>query len=74
MFIISFDNLNSNSPSSLAYKPPILNNRILTTVEEFKRRNNIDRILRRRNREQHLENMRKYYQNNKEKYKEYNKI
>ena len=68
MFIITFDNLNSNSPSTLAYKQPIL-----TTVEEIKRRSNIDRILRRRNREQHLENMRKYYQDNKEKYKEYNK-
>ena len=65
MFIITLDNLNSNSPSTLAYKQPIL-----PTVEEIKRRNNIDRILQRRNREQHLENMREYYQDNKEKYKE----
>ena len=73
MFIITFDNLNSNSPSTLAYKQPMIKNKILTTVEELKRRNNIDRILRRRNREQHLEKMRQYYQDNKEKYKEYNK-
>lgn len=73
MFIITFDNLNSNSPSTLAYKQPMIKNKILTTVEELKRRNNIDRILQRRNREQHLENMRKYYQDNKEKCKEYNK-
>ena len=73
MFIITFDNLNSNSPSSLAYKQPMIKNKILTTVEELKRRNNIDRILQRRNREQHLENMRKYYQDIKEKYKQYNK-
>jgi len=66
MFIITFDNLNSNSPSTLKIEK-------LTTVEELKRRRNIDRILKNRDKEAHKEHMQKYYQDNKEKRREYNK-